>query len=280
MFSKALAIEDGSESTIIIKSDESKEKVKSSVESADISSDESSDEGNDESSDESSDEGNDESSDEGNDESTKDVSTVDATDNFKDQQVQSTANSPELQCEKGIEYWALAIKFLAKEQGITISDAYKQFAKYFIAAMPDPSNSQESKTAVGLMECLKEKAIALLAIEDSQPTREDTSLQHQKNTSQIKQDSQQPSTPLQTLVTEKQMQQQQYDTSQLLPLPIQPNQQNEPQVTEEQEADESQQDNIDLSIITQEEMQKAQYEKFKNIIEKVKQKYHEIEILK
>jgi hypothetical protein len=58
--------------------------------------------------------------------------------------------------------------------------------------------------------------------------------------------------------------------------PIQPiQQQNEPQVTEE----ELQQDNIELSIITQEEMQQTQYDKFKKLIESVKQKYHEIETL-
>jgi hypothetical protein len=70
MFSNAMAIkEGGSESNIIIKSDVSKEQVKSSDEAADEAADEGSDESSDEGSDESSDEGSDESSVEAADES-------------------------------------------------------------------------------------------------------------------------------------------------------------------------------------------------------------------
>src|ERR671913_2530644 len=52
----------------------------------------------------------------------------DATGNFVNQQVQSGASVSQLQCDECIEYWALAIKFLADDQRITISDAFDQFA--------------------------------------------------------------------------------------------------------------------------------------------------------
>jgi hypothetical protein len=60
--------------------------------------------------------------------------------------------------------------------------------------------------------------------------------------------------------------------------PVQPAQKSESQP--QQMAKQSQQDNNGLSIITQEEMQKQQYENFKKLYESTKQKYHDIEILK
>src|ERR671913_1404883 len=52
----------------------------------------------------------------------------DATGNFVNQQVQSGASVSQLQCDECIEYWALAIKFLAEDRRITISEAFDQFA--------------------------------------------------------------------------------------------------------------------------------------------------------
>jgi hypothetical protein len=306
IFSKAMAIEeDGSESDIIIKSNASEEKDDSSDEEKDDSSDEEKDDSSDEEKD--------------NDESSA------TTNNFQGQAVQSTAKTLQLQCDKGIEYWALAIKFLAEEQGITISDAYKQFAKYFIAAIPDPSNSQESQAAIGLMNCLKERAISLLSIEDSQPTAENTSLQNQNNVSQMKQGSKQSSSPQQNLTSQEQMQQQQNEEPQISSQPVAQNPKDESQITEasqptvksssqpvaqnqkdesqkteasqptvksssqpvvqnqkdeSQKTEGSQQDNVQLSIVTQEDMQQQQYDKLKQLWESIKQQHKNIEIVK
>ncbi len=52
------------------------------------------------------------------------------------------------------------------------------------------------------------------------------------------------------------------------------------QKTDSQKAEESQQENKQLSIITQEKMQQQQYEKFKKLYESVKQQHKEIIILK
>src|SRR5918993_65075 len=133
----------------------------------------------------------------------------DATGNFVNQQVQSGASVSQLQCDECIEYWALAIKFLADDQRITISDAFDQFAAYFIKAIPDSLTSEEKTAAVNLMECVKERAMSLIAIEESQPIEKDTSLQTQKNQSQMIKGAQQQSIPQQNLNTEKQIQQQQ-----------------------------------------------------------------------
>src|SRR5215213_8646406 len=146
----------------------------------------------------------------------------DTTDNLKNPEVQRVAGGtgvPELQCDECVEYWALAIQFLSKEQGITISEAFEQFAAYFIAALPDSLNSQETKIAVDLMDCVKERALSLIATEKSQPIVEETSLQTQKSQAQTIEGSQQ-----------KQMQQEQpFEKLQLLPLVGQSNQNNEAQ---------------------------------------------------
>src|ERR687897_924592 len=110
----------------------------------------------------------------------------DSTDNSKGQQVQRVSGVPELQCDECVEYWALAIKFLTEEQGLTVSEAFEQFAAYFIATLPDTLSSQEKTTAVDLMECVKDRAISLLSIEQPQ----------------------QQSIQQQNLTTQKQMQQQ------------------------------------------------------------------------
>ena len=208
----------------------------------------------------------------------------DTTDNLKNPEVQRVAGGtgvPELQCDECVEYWALAIQFLSKEQGITISEAFEQFAAYFIAALPDSLNSQETQTAVDLMECVKERAISLIGAEKSQPIFEDASLQTQKTQSQTVQGSQQQSIPQQNSITQKQMQPQQqqkeqFEKLQLLPLIGQENQKSEPQQMTKQ----SQKDNQDLSVITQEKMQNQQYENFKQLMSSVKEKYHSIEIQK
>src|SRR5215213_4377564 len=158
----------------------------------------------------------------------------DTTDNLKNPEVQRVAGGtgvPELQCDECVEYWALAIQFLSKEQGITISEAFEQFAAYFIAALPDSLNSQETKIAVDLMDCVKERALSLIATEKSQPIVEETSLQTQKSQAQtIEGSQQQQSTQQQNLITQKQMQQEQpFEKLQLLPLVGQSNQNNEAQ---------------------------------------------------
>jgi hypothetical protein len=300
IFSKAMAIEeDGSESDIIMKSNAVEEKDDSSDEEKDDSSDEEKD----------------------NDKSSA------TTNNFQGQSVKSTVNTLQSKCDKGIEYWALAIKFLAQEQGITISDAYKQFAKYFIAAIPDPSNSQESQAAIGLMDCLKERAISLLSTEDSQPNAENTTLQNQNNVSQMKQVSKQSSSPQKNLIGQEQMQRQQNEEPQILPLPVAQNQNNDSQIKEasqqptvksssqpvvqsqkddsqikeasqqptvksssqpvvqnqkdeSQTTEGSQKDNVQLSIVTQEDMQQQQYDKFKELMASIKQQHKNIEIIK
>jgi hypothetical protein len=274
IFSKAMAIEeDGSESDIIMKSNAVEEKDDSSDEEKDDSSDEEKD----------------------NDKSSA------TTNNFQGQSVKSTVNTLQSKCDKGIEYWALAIKFLAQEQGITISDAYKQFAKYFIAAIPDPSNSQESQAAIGLMDCLKERAISLLSTEDSQPNAENTTLQNQNNVSQMKQVSKQSSSPQKNLIGQEQMQRQQNEEPQILPLPVAQNQNNDSQIKEasqqptvksssqpvvqnqkdeSQTTEGSQKDNLQLSIVTQEDMQQQQYDKFKELMASIKQQHKNIEIIK
>ena len=205
----------------------------------------------------------------------------DTTDNLKNPEVQRVAGGtgvPELQCDECVEYWALAIQFLSKEQGITISEAFEQFAAYFIAALPDSLNSQETKIAVDLMDCVKERALSLIATEKSQPIVEETSLQTQKSQAQtIEGSQQQQSTQQQNLITQKQMQQEQpFEKLQLLPLVGQSNQNNEAQQMTKQ----SQKDNQDLSVITQEKMQNQQYENFKQLMSSVKEKYHSIEIQK
>jgi hypothetical protein len=274
IFSKAMAIEeDGSESDIIMKSNAVEEKDDSSDEEKDDSSDEEKD----------------------NDKSSA------TTNNFQGQSVKSTVNTLQSKCDKGIEYWALAIKFLAQEQGITISDAYKQFAKYFIAAIPDPSNSQESQAAIGLMDCLKERAISLLSTENSQRNAENTSLQNQNNVSQMKQVSKQSSSPQKNLIGQEQMQRQQNEEPQILPLPVAQNQNNDSQIKEasqqptvksssqpvvqnqkdeSQTTEGSQKDNVQLSIVTQEDMQQQQYDKFKELMASIKQQHKNIEIIK
>ena len=159
----------------------------------------------------------------------------DATGNFVNQQVQSGASVSQLQCDECIEYWALAIKFLADDQRITISDAFDQFAAYFIKAIPDSLTSEEKTAAVNLMECVKERVVSLIAIEESQPIGKDTSLQTQINQSQMIKGAQQQSIPQQNLNTEKQIQQQQqqqFEQLQLLPSVGQQNQNNELQKTE------------------------------------------------
>jgi hypothetical protein len=60
--------------------------------------------------------------------------------------------------------------------------------------------------------------------------------------------------------------------------PVQPAQKSESQP--QQMTKQSQQENNGLSVITQEEMQKQQFENFKKLYESTKQKYHDIEILK
>ena len=205
----------------------------------------------------------------------------DTTDNFKNPEVQRVAGGtgvPELQCDECVEYWALAIQFLSKEQGITISEAFEQFAAYFIAALPDSLNSQETKIAVDLMDCVKERALSLIATEKSQPIVDETSLQTQKSQAQtIEGSQQQQSTQQQNLIAQKQMQQEQpFEKLQLLPLVGESNQNNEAQQMTKQ----SQKDNQDLSVITQEKMQNQQYENFKQLMSSEKEKYHSIEIQK
>jgi hypothetical protein len=159
------------------------------------------------------------------------------------------------------------------------------------------------------MECVKERAISLLATEKSQPIGEDTSLQTQKNQSQI-------------IGPQQESTQQQFEKLQLLPLvgqpiqnnesqpqqmtkpsqpvvketsqPIQQNQKDESQpqqmtkqsqkedkdLSQQQMTKQSQKEDKDLSLISQEEMQQQQYEKFKQLMSSVKQKYHDIEVLK
>src|SRR5688500_18085726 len=131
----------------------------------------------------------------------------DATGNFVNQQVQSGASVSQLQCDECIEYWALAIKFLADDQRITISDAFDQFAAYFIKAIPDSLTSEEKTAAVNLVECVKERAMSLIAIEESQPIGKDTSLQTQKNQSQMIKGAQQQRIPQQKQNTQKQKKQ-------------------------------------------------------------------------
>jgi hypothetical protein len=302
IFSKAMAIEeDGSESDIIMKSNAVEEKDESSDEAKDDDDDDSSDEAKDDDDDDSSDEAKDDDDDDSSDEEKDNDESSATTNNFQGQAVQSTANTLQSKCDKGIEYWALAIKFLADEQGITISDAYKQFAKYFIAAIPDPSNSQESQAAIGLMDCLKERAISLLSTENSQPNAENTSLQNQNNVSQMKQVSKQSSSSQQNLIGQEQMQRQQNEEPQILPLPVAQNQKNESQIKEasqqptvksssqpvvqnqkdeSQTTERSQKDNVQLSIVTQEDMQQQQYDKFKELMASIKQQHKNIEIIK
>ena len=61
----------------------------------------------------------------------------------------------------------LAIEFKAQQQGISISAAFEDFAADFIAFVggnpndPDPNN-QEARTAIGLMECFRERVIPIL----------------------------------------------------------------------------------------------------------------------
>ena len=227
----------------------------------------------------------------------------DSTDNSKGQQVQRVSGVPELQCDECVEYWALAIKFLTEEQGLTVSEAFKQFAAYFIATLPDSLSSQEKTTAVDLMECVKDRAISLLAIE--QPQQQ--SIQQQNLTTQKQMQQQQQFEKLQLMpLAGQQNQMIEPQKTELLPLPVQPTQKSESQPqqmtqqskpvvketsqpvqpTQESESQpqqmtqQSQQENNGLSIITQEDMQKQQYENFKKLHESVKQKYHSIEILK
>src|SRR5918993_383951 len=239
LFSKAMAIEeDGFKTnlTSFIKSNELKESsflITNELEDQGTSDEEESSKSSDsdeEESSKSSDSDEEESSKSSDSDEEESSKSSDATGNFVNQQVQSGASVSQLQCDECIEYWALAIKFLADDQRITISDAFDQFAAYFIKAIPDSLTSEEKTAAVNLMECVKERAMSLIAIEESQPIEKDTSLQTQKNQSQMIKGAQQQSIPQQNLNTEKQ--QQQFEQLQLLPSVGQQNQNNELQKTE------------------------------------------------
>ncbi|HZB17445.1 MAG TPA: hypothetical protein VE445_09790, partial [Nitrososphaeraceae archaeon] len=130
LFSKAMAIEqDGSKTDIksFIKSNEVKDKGTSDGDrdkTSFIKSNEVKDESK-------------SSDDEDESKSLAATKSSDSTDNSKGQQVQRVSGVPELQCDECVEYWALAIKFLTEEQGLTVSEAFEQFAAYFIATLPD-----------------------------------------------------------------------------------------------------------------------------------------------
>ena len=92
--------------------------------------------------------------------------------NDKSTEVQTALKDQALQCEEGIQYWAFALKFIADKENIGIPDAYKQFAEYFIASVPEEASSHELKAAVDLMKCLKESAISIVTTQDTQKNEE------------------------------------------------------------------------------------------------------------
>ena len=58
------------------------------------------------------------------------------------------------------EQFELALRFIALENNISISEAFEQFATAFIAFTEPPN--LESRTAIGLMECLAERVVPQL----------------------------------------------------------------------------------------------------------------------
>ena len=65
------------------------------------------------------------------------------------------------------EQFELAMLFKAQKDGTSITEAFEDFAEDFIAAIPVPPNGQESRVAIGLLDCLRERVIPNL--EESQP---------------------------------------------------------------------------------------------------------------
>ena len=59
------------------------------------------------------------------------------------------------------EQFELAIRFIASENNVSVSQAFEAFAAGFITFV-GPNTNQEARTAIGLMECLRERVIPQL----------------------------------------------------------------------------------------------------------------------
>jgi hypothetical protein len=80
------------------------------------------------------------------------------------------------------EQFDLAVQYIADERNISISQAFEQFATGFLQLLQGGPNcnNQDCRTAIGLLDCFRERVIPLLEEDESQPILGGSSLQIQQ----------------------------------------------------------------------------------------------------